>query len=79
MCDFTAMVTGVSFLELPFTDLLASVTVIAVITFLVSAVAVWLGSLVGNRYGRVAERVGGTVLILIGLKILLEGLGYWPF
>ena len=69
-----AMVTGVSFLELPFTDLLASVTVIAVITFLVSAVAVWLGSLVGNRYGKIAERVGGTVLILIGVKILLEGL-----
>ena len=69
-----AMVTGVSFLELPLYELLLSVSVIAAITFAVSAVAVWLGSLVGNRYGKVAERVGGTVLILIGLKILLEGL-----
>ena len=72
-----AMVTGVSFLDLPLYELLLSVAVIAGITFAVSAVAVWLGSLVGNRYGKAAERVGGTVLILIGVKILLEGLGYW--
>ena len=28
---------------------------------------------------QIAERVGGCILILIGTKILLEGLGRWPF
>ena len=70
-----AMVTGVSFLDKPLGELLVSVTIIAAITLVVSAVAVWLGSLVGTRYGKGAERLGGCILILIGVKILLEGLG----
>lgn len=70
-----AMVTGVSFLDKSLPELLVAVAIIAVITFLVSAFAVWLGSLAGDRYGKVAERLGGCILILIGVKILLEGLG----
>lgn len=34
-----------------------------------------VGSLSGMRYKNKAERIGGAVLILIGLKIFLEGLG----
>ena len=49
--------------------------VIAVITFIISALAVRLGSFLGCRFGKFAERLGGTVLILMGIKILLEGLG----
>ncbi len=70
-----AMVTGVTFLNKSLSELLIAVAIIAGITFVVSAVAVWLGSLVGNRYGKLAERLGGCILILIGVKILLEGLG----
>lgn len=69
-----AMVTGVSFLTKPLPELLVAVAIIAVITFVVSAVAVKLGSLVGDRYGTVAERLGGIILILIGVKFLLDGL-----
>ena len=70
-----AMVTGVSFLDKPLPELLVAVSLIAVITFAISAVAVWLGSKVGDKYGTVAERAGGIILILIGVKFLLEGLG----
>lgn len=69
-----AMVTGVSFLDKPLPALLVAVTLIAVITFIISAVAVWMGSKVGDKYGTSAERAGGIILILIGVKILLEGL-----
>ena len=70
-----AMVTGVSFLAKPLPELLVAVAIIATITFVISALAVKLGSLVGDRYGTAAERLGGIILILIGVKILLEGLG----
>ena len=43
-------------------------------TFACSAVGIKAGSLFGLKYKSKAERVGGAVLILIGLKILLEGL-----
>ena len=39
------------------------------------AAGVKVGSLFGTRYKNKAECIGGIVLILIGLKILLEGLG----
>ena len=52
-----------------------AVSLIAVITFVISALAVWLGSKVGDRYGTLAERLGGIILILIGVKFLLDGLG----
>lgn len=55
--------------------LVPSVTLIGVTTFLFSAAGIKVGSLFGMRYKNKAERIGGAVLILIGLKILLEGLG----
>lgn len=70
-----AMVTGVSFLDKPLPELVVAVSLIAGITFAVSALAVWLGSKVGDKYGTLAERLGGIILILIGVKFLLEGLG----
>lgn len=49
--------------------------VIGVVTFLLSAVGVKIGSVFGDRFGSKAELVGGVILILIGLNILLEHLG----
>ena len=69
-----AMVTGVSFLDKPLPELLVAVALIVAITFVISAVAVWLGSKVGDRFGSWAERTGGIILILIGVKFLLDGL-----
>jgi putative Mn2+ efflux pump MntP len=34
------------------------------------------GTLLGSRYGRFAEFVGGTILIMLGLKILAEHTGF---
>lgn len=69
-----ALAVGVTFAFLRVNILLA-VTLIGVITFAISAVGVKVGNLFGARYKSRAELLGGCVLILIGLKILLEDLG----
>ncbi|MCI7600149.1 MAG: manganese efflux pump MntP family protein [Megasphaera sp.] len=69
-----ALAVGVTFAFMDI-DLLPSITLIGITTFLFSAAGVKVGSLFGTRYKSKAERIGGIVLILIGLKILLEGLG----
>ena len=43
-------------------------------TFLLSAAGIDIGHVFGMRYQAKAERLGGAILILIGLKILLEHL-----
>jgi putative Mn2+ efflux pump MntP len=40
-----------------------------------SAVGIKVGSIFGGKYKSKAELAGGIILILIGLKILLNGLG----
>ena len=45
------------------------------ITFVLSMVGVKAGSLFGAKYKSKAELAGGVILILMGLKILLEHLG----
>ena len=57
------------------TNLLFSVTMIGVITFALSLVGVFIGHKFGSKYEKKAEIAGGIILILIGLKLLLEGLG----
>ncbi|MBQ8683911.1 MAG: manganese efflux pump [Clostridia bacterium] len=76
-----ALAVGVSFAVegMTWMQMLTAVAIIGCITLVISAVAVWIGSLFGTGKSHVAERVGGTILVLIGLKILLEGLGCWPF
>lgn len=69
-----ALAVGVTFAFMDI-DLIPSVTLIGITTFLFSAAGVKVGSLFGIRYKNKAERIGGVVLILIGLKILLQGLG----
>ncbi len=48
---------------------------IGVVTFLLSALGVRLGNVFGAKYKSRAELVGGVILVLMGLKILLEHLG----
>jgi putative Mn2+ efflux pump MntP len=38
-----------------------------------------IGCAFGSRYERPAEVTGGVILVLIGLKVLLEDLGLFPF
>ena len=51
-----------------------AVTLIGCTTFVLTLAGVWVGNLFGSRYKSRAELTGGVILILIGLKILLEHL-----
>lgn len=51
------------------------VIIIGITTFLFSAVGVKIGNVFGDKYKSKAELVGGIILILLGVKLLLDGLG----
>lgn len=69
-----ALAVGVTFALLD-VQIIPAVSFIGVVTFVCSALGVKLGSIFGTRYQSRAELCGGVILILIGLKILLDGLG----
>ncbi|MCQ2523591.1 MAG: manganese efflux pump MntP family protein [Lachnospiraceae bacterium] len=56
-----------------------AVLFIGIITFTLSAIGVKIGNLFGSKFEKPAEIVGGIVLILLGVKILLEHLGILMF
>ena len=69
-----ALAVGISFAFLR-VNILAAIAFIGIITFLLSTVGVKIGNVFGARYKSKAEFAGGLILILMGLKILLEHLG----
>lgn len=69
-----ALAVGVTFAFLE-VAIVPAISFIGVVTFVCSAVGVKIGSLFGTKYKSKAELFGGLVLVLIGVKILLEGLG----
>lgn len=73
-----ALAAGVSFAFLD-VDIMTALILIGTITFALSAGGVAVGYFFGSRYKKKAELAGGAVLILIGLKILLEHLGIISF
>ena len=73
-----ALAVGVSFAFLK-VDLILSVALIGCITLVISMAGVKIGNIFGIKYRSKAELAGGIILILIGLKILLEHLGVISF
>ena len=69
-----ALAVGISFAFLG-VDILNAAIIIGITTFVLSGAGVYVGNIFGAKYKSKAEIVGGVVLILIGLKILLEHLG----
>ena len=71
-----ALAVGVTFsmLELA-VSIGAAVALIGCTTFVISLGGVYVGNVFGARYKGKAEFVGGAILILIGVKILLEHFG----
>lgn len=69
-----ALAAGISFAALA-VDIVPSILIIGVVTFCFTIAGVFVGNFFGSRYEKPASIVGGVVLILIGLKILLEHLG----
>lgn len=69
-----ALTVGITFAFLR-VDILWAITLIGVTTFVLSAIGVKAGGIVGERGKSRAELAGGIVLILMGCKILVEHLG----
>lgn len=76
-----ALAVGISFafLGMSFGRLLVSVLIIGITTFAISVSGVFLGNRFGIRFKQKAEVAGGFILLLIGVKILLEHLGIINF
>lgn len=55
---------------------LMSVTMV-ICVFITSWIGFYFGAWLGQKFGKRMEMVGGLVLILLGVKLLLEGLGIW--
>ncbi len=73
-----ALAVGVTFAFLR-VNIVSAVSFIGVTTFILSAVGIRIGNIFGAKYKSRAELVGGIVLILMGLKILLEHLGVFEW
>jgi putative Mn2+ efflux pump MntP len=73
-----ALAVGVSFACIR-VKLWSSVIVIGLTTFAFSVLGVKIGNVFGSKYEKSAGIIGGIMLILIGLKILLEHLGVIAF
>lgn len=73
-----ALAVGITFAFLQ-VSIGAAVSIIGVTTFVLSIVGVVIGNKFGSRYKSKAELAGGIILVLIGLKILLEHLGIINF
>ena len=56
-------------------NIVPSVLIIGVVTFVLSVIGVAVGNRFGAKYNKRAQIAGGVILILLGAKILLEGLG----
>ena len=74
-----ALAVGITLALLPGVNIAAAVLFIGCITFILSAVGLKVGNVFGLKYKNKAEMVGGAILILMGLKILLEHLGLIQF
>ena len=71
-----AFAVGVSFAFMEIGSLIIpAVLFIGVITFVLSMVGVKVGNVFGTKYKSKAELAGGIILILLGVKIILEHFG----
>lgn len=68
-----ALAVGITFAFLS-VDIVPAVSFIGIVTFVLSAVGVFVGHIFGVKYKSKAEILGGVILIVLGTKILLEHL-----
>lgn len=66
-----ALAIGIGFVALNI-NIYSSSVIIAITTFVLCLLAIYLGKIIGNKLNSKAEIFGGTILVLIGLKIFLE-------
>lgn len=70
-----ALAVGISLAMAGVANIWLAVLLIGATTFVLSAIGVKVGNVFGSRYEKKAEIAGGVILILLGVKILLEHLG----
>ncbi len=69
-----ALAVGITFAFLD-VDIVLAASFIGVVTFVLSVIGVAVGNQFGSRWEKPSAIVGGVVLILIGVRILLEHIG----
>lgn len=69
-----ALAVGVTFATFSFAKIVTSIILIGAITFVISVTGVKIGNAFGTRYRQKAEIAGGAILVVLALKLLLEGL-----
>ena len=69
-----ALMVGLSFAFLEETSILVPILIIGIVTFALSFVGVIFGSGMGRFFGKNVKILGGLILILIGMRILIEHL-----
>lgn len=74
-----ALAVGISLSMAGNVNIWLAILFIGVITCALSAVGVKIGSIFGDKFEKKAQIAGGVILILMGLKILLEHLGVINF
>ncbi len=72
--DALAVGVSLALIKLSWSSLWVTIAAIGVTTFVFSVGGVAIGNFFGSRYSKPAEITGGAILILLGLKILLEHL-----
>ena len=70
-----ALAVGISLAMAGNVNIWVAIALIGVTTFALSGVGVKIGNVFGSRFEKKAQIAGGCILILLGLKILLEHLG----
>ena len=70
-----ALAVGISLAMAGNVNIFVAIALIGVITFCLSAAGVKIGNVFGSRFEKKAQIAGGVILILLGVKILLEHLG----
>lgn len=77
-CSIDAFAVGVS-LAFMKTNMVFAISSIGIVTGLFSAAGLYIGRAFGARWQKPAQIAGGVVLILIGVKVLLEHMGVIAF
>lgn len=67
-----ALTVGIVYVGSTAVEVYVTFVLIAVTTFSLSLLAIWIGKKFGNKLSNKAEILGGIILIVIGIKILIE-------
>ena len=69
-----ALAVGITFAMYDSVNIVSSISIIGIVTFIICCGGVVIGHKFGAKFKSKAEFLGGAVLVIIGLKLLIEGL-----